>query len=188
MIVFLSSLSNMASEMSPLLLVSNLLGLVVAVASALLVRKRWLTDNRPVVVAKVLAPNDSPRTLSLFIANCGNRVALNVRIVLNDDDLNRARGCSARSQPVHDIANAQIDCLVPGEERPTSFGLVSKTPQPSLITWEWVDIPLRAYAMDGRKFVEPAILRLNKLAGFAGGYWPPGPHVKSAPTRETSFQ
>jgi hypothetical protein len=140
-------------------------------------RKSWRETYRPIVTARIVtvASGNQGIVLDIILNNTGNRPAKNIRLLVNQNDLESAL-LSKEESLRSDIENCfsrqtVIPILENGRSISNAFGYLSDREDSTWKVNSILNIELLYESLEGRSFKHKIPLLLAGDEGFAGGLW-----------------
>jgi hypothetical protein len=156
----------------------------VSLVSLLFARRSWLQTNRPIVSATVETFSGGNRaiTYNLVVSNTGNRPAVNVRLFVNEIELNAAmsfdsKNCDESGKVDYNnilrcfSEKGEIALLRNGADVSNSFAYTSGNGKSFWIYDARIPIIIKYFDLEGRKYNASQKLIVKDSEGFAGGMW-----------------
>ena len=153
--------------------------LLVSVLSFYFAIKAWRETNRPLITARVSSLGMGGNVgvpLSIVVENTGNRPAKNIRLRVDqkelDSFLTSTGGDSLRRQ-IHACFSDDgvIPVLANGKSVSNSFGFLADDDNVSWKGDPHFDVEISYQDLNGRGFRHRLPLFVKEDAGFAGGFW-----------------
>lgn len=154
--------------------------LLISISSFVFAIKSWYQSNRPIVVAyikeELMGTNGG--AFSLVLANTGNRPATNIKIVVEDHELNNIFEEDTNENSIQIVKNifkeeSRVALLINGTEIITSFGhfeIIGGKHQ-GLKYDSWLPITIEYNDLNCRSYLSKLRLKIRGLEGFGGGIW-----------------
>ncbi len=161
--------------------IGSIAAFVISTVAVVIARKSWEEAHRPLVTARIVfeEAGNAGIALNLMVRNTGNRPAKDVRITVNEDELERVLTAAPGDVLAKDVKRCLRETIpiLENAESVTaqnSFGFLSSKDQER--TWESYGLEfnaqLRYKDFEGdREFRHYQNLKLADNASFAGGGW-----------------
>jgi hypothetical protein len=153
------------------------LALVVSLVAYYFNRKSWRETYRPIVTARIttVASGNRGIALNIVVNNTGNRPAKNIRLLVNQNDLESTLSSKEDSQRslIENCFSSQTVIPILENERSVSnsFGFLSDREDSTWKVNSTLNIEILYEDLEGRSFKHKIPLLLAGDEGFAGGFW-----------------
>jgi hypothetical protein len=158
---------------------TGLPALAISITSLVFAIISWRRANRPLITARVSALGMAGNVsifLTLIVENTGNRPAKNIRLVADDEELDRhliaPENDVLREEIKHCFSDeAIIPVLANGKSVRNAFGFTSNQDGATWRAHARFEVRLKYEDLDGRKYEHTIPMLISDNDTFGGGEW-----------------